>query len=231
MDYYNASMFETEVLDRLNRLFQIKDTVIMVGGSTLYVDAVVHGIDDLPSVDMELRKQLINSYRTEGIEYLRQQLGIFDPDHFQKVDLMNPNRMMKAIEISMMTGKPYSSLLTATQKVRDFNIVRIGINRERDELFELINSRVDRMIREGLVHEVQQLDYARHTNALRTVGYRELFEYLDGSVTLNEAIEKIKTNTRRYAKRQVTWFSRDKEMRWFHPDAYDKILEFIHSAL
>ena len=231
MDYYNASMFEVDVLKKLKELFQSHDIVIMVGGSTLYVDTVFHGIDDLPTVDMNLRNTLTERYKLEGIEFLRNQLEKLDPVHYLKVDLNNPNRMMKAIEVSMMTGKPYSSILTSTQKIRDFNFIRIGVNRERNELFELINSRVDQMILEGLVDEVKGLQYARQTNALRTVGYREIFDYLDGTVSLAEAIEKIKNNTRRYAKRQITWFSRYQDLKWFHPQEYESIVDYIQTKL
>jgi tRNA dimethylallyltransferase len=230
-DYYNASMFEFEVLNLLEELFKKHDTVLLVGGSTLYVDAVCNGIDDLPVVDMKLREQLMEQYRMEGIEFLRLKLKILDPDHYEKVDLRNPNRMLKAIEVSMMTGKPYSSLLTATRKNRNFNIIQFGINRERPELFERINSRVDQMIACGLVDEVRSLLPFRQTNALKTVGYREIFDYLDGTVSLEMAIEQIKTNTRRYAKRQITWFSRNKEMSWFHPDQTDRMIKFIQANI
>jgi tRNA dimethylallyltransferase len=230
-EYYNASMFENEVHGLLQQLFLKYPAILMVGGSTLYVDAVCYGIDDLPTVDTDLRKQLMEQYHNEGIDFLRRQLKILDPEHYLKVDLHNPNRMLKAIEISLMTGKPYSSLLTATRKKRDFNIIKIGVNRERQELYQRINQRVDTMILDGLVDEVKSLLYARNSNALKTVGYREIFNYLDGNVTLEEAIEQIKTNTRRYAKRQITWFSRDKNMPWFHPDQTEQILEYINAYL
>lgn len=229
--YYNASMFEVEVLDLLNTLFRKLNVVLMVGGSTLYIDAVCNGIDDLPAVDLKLREELTQNFRKEGLEFLRSQLKSLDPVHYQKVDLNNPNRMMKAIEVSLMTGQPYSTFLTFTQKTRDFNIIKLGINRVRAELFERINSRVDQMIAAGLIDEVKSLTSVRETNALRTVGYREIFEYLDGTIGLEDAIDQIKTNTRRYAKRQITWFSRDKTMPWFHPDHWDEIVKFIKSAM
>ena len=230
-DYFNASMFELEVLDLLQILYKQYNVVLLVGGSTLYIDALCNGIDDLPTVDMKLREQLIEKYKTEGIEYLRNQLKLLDPDHYSKVDLRNPNRMMKAIEVSLMTGQPYSTFLTSPTKERDFNIIKMGVNRERPELFERINARVDQMILEGLIEEVKGLEPYRHTNALKTVGYREIFDYLDGKVTPELAIDQIKTNTRRYAKRQITWFSRDKEMPWFHPDDTAAILEYIKTKL
>jgi tRNA dimethylallyltransferase len=230
-DYYNASIFEFEVLGLLQELFQQYSKVLMVGGSTLYVDAVCNGIDDLPTVDMNIRKQLMQKYKDEGIEYLRHQLKLVDPEHYRKVDLRNPNRMLKAIEVSLMTGKPYSSFLTASSKERNFNIIKIGINRERAELFDRINRRVDQMMKEGLVDEVKSLLYARNANALKTVGYREIFDYLDGNISIEQSVEDIKTNTRRYAKRQITWFSRDKTMSWFHPEQVEQIIEYINSKL
>ena len=230
-DYYNASMFEFDALDMIEKLFKNQNILLMVGGSTLYVDAVCNGIDDLPAIDMELREKLMKQYREEGLEFLRHKLKVLDPDHYQKVDLRNPNRMLKAIEVSLITGKPYSSMLTATSKERNFNIIKLGINRERPELFSRINQRVDQMIADGLVDEVKSLVAIRDSNALKTVGYREIFEYLDGSISLSLAIDKIKTNTRRYAKRQLTWFSRDKGMPWFHPENTDQIVDYIQSKL
>jgi tRNA dimethylallyltransferase len=231
IEYYNASMYEVDVLKLLKDLFQRHEQVLMVGGSTLYVDAVCRGIDDLPTIDMNLRDQLMEDYKTGGLEFLRNKLIELDPDHFFKVDLSNPNRMLKAIEVSIMTGKPYSSLLTGMEKSRDFSIIKIGITRDRPELFDRINRRVDQMISQGLVEEVKSLLSIRDTNALRTVGYREIFEYLDGNISLDLAIEQIKTNTRRYAKRQLTWFARDKEITWFHPDQTTQIIDFIESKL
>jgi tRNA dimethylallyltransferase len=156
---------------------------------------------------------------------------LLDPEHYRKVDLRNPNRMLKAIEVSLMTGRPYSTLLTASHKKRNFNIIKVGINLSRDELFDRINQRVDQMIANGLVEEVSNLQYTREVNALKTFGYREIFAYLDGDISIEQAIEQIKTNTRRYAKRQITWFSRDKTMSWFHPDQTEKIIEYINSRL
>lgn len=226
-DYYNASMFEMECLELLDNLFKKNKLVFMAGGSGLYIDAVCHGIDDLPAVDPILRKDLAARYRSEGIGWLRQKLKELDPDHYQVVDLNNPNRMLKAIEISTMTGRPYSSFLTGDLKKRSFGIVKIGLNLERQELYDKINARVDEMIAGDLLEEAQRLFPFRHLNALNTVGYRELFEYMDGKVSLDKAIELIKRNSRRYAKRQLTWLARDNEIKWFHPADYSKIFDFI----
>lgn len=226
-DYYNASLFEFEVLDLLNKLFEKNDIVLMVGGSTLYIDAVCYGIDDLPTVDPHVRNEIIARYQTEGIEYLRRELKLLDPDYYETVDLKNPSRLMKAIEISVMTGKPYSSFLTAQRKERDFNIIKIGLNCDRELLYNRINQRVDAMIAAGLEQEVLDLTYARETTALKTVGYREVFDYFDGKITRDEAIAQIKMNTRRYAKRQITWFQRDKEMPWFQLNQVSDVIEYI----
>jgi tRNA dimethylallyltransferase len=230
-EYYNASMFEVDVLELLDTIYKKANSVLMVGGSTLYIDAVCYGIDDLPTIDPKVREQVTSYYKLNGIEYLRRQLKLLDPKHYEVVDLKNPNRMMKAIEISLMTGKPYSTFLTATKKERNFKIIKIGLNCERSILFNRINSRVDFMISKGLVDEVKSLEFARETNALRTVGYREIFDYLDGKITLEEAIEQIKVNTRRYAKRQITWFSRDKNMPWFEPNQITDIIRYIEREM
>jgi tRNA dimethylallyltransferase len=228
-DYYNASMFEIEAIELLSELYKNLDLVLMAGGSGLYIDAVCRGIDDLPSVDKELRAEIANEYKQHGIHWLREKLKALDPDHYEIVDQYNPKRMMKAIEISMLTGKPYSSFLTGTKKKREFNIVKIGLNRERKELYHIINSRVDEMVDNGLLEEAERLYPFRHLNALNTVGYKELFDYMDGKTGLDEAIVLIKRNSRRYAKRQLTWLARDKEITWFHPEEPDLVLSFIRT--
>ena len=217
-DYYNVSMFEQECLQLLDKLFLKYETVVMTGGSGLYIDALCRGIDDFPTVDPEIRKTVAGWFENEGIEYLRRQLKMLDPEHYAKVDLRNHKRIMKAIEVSLQTGKPYSSFLTAKEQKRPFEIVKIGLNRPREELFERINRRTTAMMEEGLLEEAQALYPYRHLNALNTVGYKELFAYLDGRHDLDTAVELIRRNTRRYAKRQLTWFARDKEMKWMHPD-------------
>jgi len=226
-DYYNASMFEVEVLELLDTLFQSFDNVIMTGGSGLYINAVCNGIDDLPTIDHELRTELLERLKNEGVESLRMQLKMIDPDYYRQADTKNPKRILKALEVTLQTGKPYSSFLTNPKKDRNFRILKIGLQRDRDELYERINLRVDQMIKEGLVEEARSFYKEKHLNSLNTVGYRELFDYFDGSISLEKAIELIKRNSRHYAKRQISWFGRDNEIQWFHPDESEKIIEFI----
>jgi len=217
-DYYNVSMFEQECLKLLDQLFMKYSTVVMTGGSGLYIDALCKGIDDFPTVDPEIRRTVTCWFETEGVEYLRRQLKMLDPEHYAKVDLRNHKRIMKAIEVSLQTGKPYSSFLTAQEQKRPFNIEKIVLNRPREELFERINQRTTMMMKEGLLEEAEALYPYRHLNALNTVGYKELFAYMDGQYDLETAVELIRRNTRRYAKRQLTWFARDKEMIWMCPE-------------
>ena len=213
-DYYNVSIFEQECLLLLDKLFQKHQTVIMTGGSGLYIDAVCKGIDDFPTVDMTIRETVTGWFNNEGIEYLRRQLKMLDPEHYANVDLRNHKRIMKAIEVSLQTGRPYSSFLTAREQIRPFDIEKILLNRPREELFERINRRVTLMMEQGLLEEAKNLYPYRRLNALNTVGYKELFAYIDGQYDLNTAIDLIRRNTRRYAKRQMTWFARDKSFRF-----------------
>lgn len=226
-DYYNASMYEMEVLELLEKIFESMDYALLIGGSGLYIDAVCHGIDDFPMADPEIRSQLREKFEKEGIASLRRQLKILDPEYYNRVDLRNPKRIMKALEISMMTGKPYSSYLTNKSKERQFHIIKIGLARERDELYDILNKRVDRMVEEGLIAETKSVYRFRGLNPLNTVGYNELFDHFDGKYTRSEAIELIKRNTRRYAKRQISWFSRYKDISWFNPPDPEKIISFI----
>jgi len=226
-DYYNASMFEFEVLDLLNELYKTHNHVVMTGGSGMYIQAVCDGIDELPTIDTQLRKDLIQKYHDEEIESLRIQLKMLDPESYQKIDLKNPKRILKALEVTIQTGQPYSSFLTRPKKKRPFHILKIGLQRERDELYERINKRVDEMIQEGLVEEARKFFKDRHLNSLNTVGYKELFEHFEGKISLAKAIELIKRNSRHYAKRQISWFNRDKEISWFHPENKQKIVHFI----
>lgn len=224
---YNVSRFETEALNLLDQLFRDHPVVIMTGGSGLYLHAVCHGIDDLPDPDGTLREELKSMYDTEGIESLRSRLKLLDPVYYKKVDLANPNRLLRALEVCIATGKPFSELRKNKAKPRDFEIIMIGLTRDKEELNQRINERVDRMMEEGLLEEARQLYPFRNLNALNTVGYRELFQYLSGKVPLDMAIANIKTHSRRYAKRQMTWFRKDKSIRWFHPDQEEEILNFV----
>jgi tRNA dimethylallyltransferase len=230
-DYYNVSMFEQDVLALLSTLFPQKPLIFMVGGSTLYVNAVYHGIDDLPTVDPVLRNDLQQQYQEQGIEFLRMKLKMLDPDYYQRVDLKNPNRLLKAIEISLMTGKPYSSLLTAPKRERGFRIIKIGLNKSREELFEQINRRVDEMFDLGLPYEARALYPHKNLNSLNTVGYKELFLYIENKISLDEAKELIKKNTRNYAKRQLTWFKRYDDMVWFHPEQVNEMQQFLKERI
>jgi len=230
-DYYNASMFEVDALNRLKAIYQLKNLAIMAGGSGMYIDAVCAGIDVLPVVDPDIRTQLQEQYRSEGIESLRIQLKMLDPEFYSKVDLRNPNRILKALEVSIQTGKPYSSFLTSKEKNRPFRILKIGLTLPRPELYHRINQRVEEMIQAGLIDEARELLPYRNLNALNTVGYREIFEYLDGTIELDGAIELIKRNTRRFAKRQMTWFNRDDQIHWFHPASPGIILDFLDTQL
>lgn len=224
---YNVYRFEKDVISILEKLFIKNDIVFMVGGSGLYIDAVCNGIDEIPDPDMELRNKLNTTYETLGIQPLRQQLMLLDPESYEKLDIANHKRIIRALEVCIATGKPYSSFLNKKSISRPFNIIKIGLKRERAELYASINKRVDIMIQCGLENEARSLYPFRDLNSLQTVGYRELFDYFDGTYSLTEAIEKIKTNTRRYAKKQMTWFERDEKINWFHPSETEKILAHI----
>ena len=230
-DYYNAFMYETEVTELLEDLFRRMNPVIMAGGSGMYIDAVCHGIDDIPTVDPAVRQEMKELYAREGIEGLRLLLKKVDPAYYEKADLRNPKRLLKALEISMQTGRPYSSFLTQTRKQRPFRILKAGLDLPREELYERINRRVLKMVEEGLVKEAQTLLPHRHLNALNTVGYKEIFDYLEGKLSLNEAIERIQANTRKYARKQLTWFRRDPKIRWFRPEETEKIIRWIEKEI
>ncbi len=226
-DYYNVSRFENDIIGFLDNYFKSNNHALMVGGSGLYIDAVSNGIDFLPDPDDDLRKNLKIKLTEQGLEPLKQELKKLDFDYYLVVDLQNPNRILRALEVCLMTGKPYSSFRIRNIKPRNFNIIKIGLDRPRPELFERIEKRVDQMIASGLVEEVKSLAKFRNLNSLNTVGYKEIFYYLDGNCSLTEAINKIKINTRRYAKRQLTWFKKDNAITWFHPDEIGKIIDFI----
>ena len=212
-DYYNVYKFEQDVLALLPTLFEKNNIVIMTGGSGLYIDAVCNGIDDIPDPDMKIRDSVMALLRNEGIEALRNRLKVLDPEFYQTNDMSNHKRMVRALEVCLQTGKPYSERLHKQRQTRPFDIVKICLTRPREELFARINARTDSMLANGWLEEAKSLYPYRHLNSLNTVGYKELFDYFDKKLTLSEAIEKIKTNTRRYAKRQMTWFKRDSEMQ------------------
>ncbi len=226
-DYYSASMYEQDVMALLTTLFRDSDYALLSGGSMMYIDAVCNGIDDIPTVDEATRTLLKRRLADEGLESLVEELHRLDPEHWAIVDRQNPRRVVHALEICLMTGKTYTSFRTATRKERPFTVVKIGLNCEREELYGPINHRVDAMMSAGLLDEVKCLLPYRHENALNTVGYKELFSYLDGQWSLDEAVERIKGNTRRYARKQLTWFKRDERMTWFHPDALQDMMNYI----
>lgn len=222
---YNISQYENDVLEILPELFSINPNLVMVGGSGLYVDAVCNGIDDMPDTDPVIRNQLNELLNNEGIEVLQQRLLELDPDYYKEVDLKNPVRLQRAMEVCLQTGKSYSHFRMKVKKERNFNIVKIGIELEKSILNNQIELRVDRMMKEGQLEEVKSLLSFRQYNALNTVGYKELFAYLDGAITLEKAILDIKNNTRHYAKRQFTWFRKDADIHWFNPDQIINLIE------
>jgi tRNA dimethylallyltransferase len=226
-DYYSASLFERDVLDLLPRLFSRNNIVLMSGGSGMYIDAVCNGIDDIPDVDPVVREKYISKYKEEGIEGLRVALKLLDPEHYAKVDLKNHKRIIRALEICETAGRPYSSFLKNQKRERDFGIIKIGLERTRDDLYNRINSRVDDMIEMGLEEEASLLFKFRNLNALNSVGYREFFDFFDGKISRDKAIELIKRNSRRYAKRQITWWGKDKDIKWFQPEQVQDIIQFI----
>ncbi len=230
-DYYNVSKFEKEALHKLDDIFLKNNLAIMVGGSGLYIDAVCKGIDDLPDPDKKLRHEINEIFKSSGIEALQKKLKELDPEYYLIVDLKNPKRLMRAIEVCLQTGKTYTSLRKNKTGKRDFNIIKIGLNCEREKLFERINLRVDKMINEGLFDEVKELYKHKNLNSLNTVGYKEIFDFLDNKTTFEQAIENIKTNTRRYAKRQLTWFKRDEEIKWFHPTEKNEIILYLSEKI
>lgn len=230
-DDYNASRFETEALELIERLFSSHNQLIMTGGSMLYVDAVCKGIDFQPDVDPAIRKSLVKEWEEKGIEHLRLKLKQLDETYYQQVDLKNPKRLIRALEVCLMTGKPYSSFRKETIKKRPFKIIKIGLNMDREALYSRINQRVDQMIAEGLEDEARKIYPFRHLNSLNTVGYKELFAHFDGAISLEKAIELIKRNTRRYARKQLTWLRKDEHINWFHPDNLDEIITFTEQQL
>lgn len=226
-DYYSASLFEQQVLALLEQQFLTRDYALMAGGSMMYIDAVCDGIDDIPTIDDETRATMKKRLAEEGLEALCEELRQLDPEYYEIVDRQNPRRVVHALEICQMTGKTYSSFRKREKRERPFDIIKIGLNRPREELYERINKRVDQMMAVGLLEEARSLYPKRHLNALNTVGYKELFDYLDGRWPLEEAVERIKGNTRRYARKQLTWYKKDEQIRWFHPDDTEQIINYI----
>ena len=224
---YNASLYEHQVLDSLDILFQEKDVVLLVGGSGLYIDAVCQGIDDLPKTNPELRSNLRLRHEKEGLESLVQELQRIDPISYHRIDLKNHMRVLKALEVSINSGKPYSSFLSDTPKKRPFKILKIALDMEREKLYDRINQRVVNMMKSGLLEEVTQLQHLREYSALKTVGYSELFRYLDGEVPLEEAEDLIKRNSRKFARKQLTWFRKGNLYQWFSPEDITGIIQWI----
>ena len=226
-DYYSASLFETQVMDLLNTLFKTSDYALMTGGSMMYIDAVCDGIDDIPTIDDETRATMKQRLVDEGLSKLCKELQRLDPEYYEIVDRQNPKRVVHALEICTMTGRTYTSFRKREKKERPFRIVKIGLNREREELYNRINARVDEMMQKGLLKEAKSVYSLRELNALNTVGYKELFDYFDGRWPLEEAVERIKGNTRRYARKQLTWYKKDPQICWFHPDKKKEIIDYI----
>ena len=228
-DYYSASLYEQDVLELLKA--NPSSTYILSGGSMMYVDAVCYGIDEIPTIDNKVRQDLMKMYEAEGLNKLCDLLKDLDPAHWDIVDKQNPRRVLHALEVCVQTGKTYTSFRTKQKKERPFNIIKIGLNCPREDLYNQINARVENMVASGLIDEALRMYNHRNLNALNTVGYKEMFEYLDGLTTLDEAIFKIQSNTRQYARKQLTWFRKDKDIHWFHPNEIRKIIRHIDSYL
>ena len=226
-DYYSASLFEQQVLECLEQQFLTNDYALLSGGSMMYIDAVCDGIDDIPTIDDETRALMKQRLADEGLEALVDELKRLDPEYYEIVDRQNPRRVVHALEICTMTGKTYTSFRKREKRQRPFQIIKIGLNRPREELYDRINQRVDQMMADGLLEEARSLYPLRHLNALNTVGYKELFDHLEGRWPLEEAVERIKGNTRRYARKQLTWYKKDERMKWFHPQETEQIISYI----
>ena len=228
-DYYSASIFEQQVLELLDRLFLTSDYALISGGSMMYIDAVCDGIDDIPTIDDITREKMKKRLDEDGLERLCEELQRLDPDYYEIVDRKNPKRVVHALEICTMTGKTYTSFRKREKKIRPFRIIKIGLNRDREELYHRINIRVDQMMQQGLLKEAENVYRLKDLNALNTVGYKEIFNYLEGRWPLEEAVERIKGNTRRYARKQLTWYKKDPNILWFHPDQKEEIINYILS--
>jgi len=230
-DYYNVSEYETEAIQLIDQLFHAKNPLILTGGSMLYVDTICKGIDDIPTVDPVIRDEVIRWYNENGIEALRQRLLELDPEYYHQVDLNNPKRLLHAVEICLMSGKTFTSFRRNKIKERPFRILKIGINQDRKILYERINERVLKMMNDGLLEEAITVYPYRNLNSLNTVGYKELFTYLDGDCSLDEAVDLIQRNTRKYARKQLTWFRRDQDIKWFEPEQISEVITYIDQIL
>lgn len=226
-DYYSASLYEQDVIQLLDKLFEDSDIAILTGGSMMYIDAVCNGIDDIPTVDENTRETMKRRLATEGLPALVEELKQLDPEHWNIVDRNNPRRVVHALEICHMTGKTYTSFRKNEKKKRPFNIIKIGLTLPREMLYNRINARVIDMINNGFVEEAKKVYPLRGLNSLNTVGYKELFDYFDGNISLDDAIFKIQSNTRRYARKQLTWYKKDENMKWFEPNNVEEILKYI----
>lgn len=226
-DYYSAAKYEEDVLQLLNQHFKHQQVALLSGGSMMYIDAVCQGIDDIPTVDEATRRLMKRRLETEGLDALVEELKVLDPEHYKIVDLHNSRRVVHALEICYMTGNTYTSYRKNTKKIRPFNIIKIGLNRPREEMYERINNRVLNMMNQGLIEEAKAVYPQKGLNALNTVGYKELFAYFDGDISLDDAILKIQSNTRQYMRKQVTWFKRDNQIKWFSPTNIEEIINYI----
>lgn len=226
-DYYSASLYEQDVIQLLDKLFEDSDIAILTGGSMMYIDAVCNGIDDIPTIDENTRETMKRRLTTEGLPALVEELKQLDPEHWNIVDRNNPRRVVHALEICHMTGKTYTSFRKNEKKKRPFNIIKIGLTLPREMLYNRINARVIDMINNGFVEEAKKVYPLRGLNSLNTVGYKELFDYFDGNISLDDAIFKIQSNTRRYARKQLTWYKKDENMKWFEPNNVEEILKYI----
>ena len=227
----NAASFEAYAINAVTQIFQLHDIAIMVGGTGLYIKAFCEGMDEIPTVDETIRNQLQNNYKQSGIEWLQQQIQLHDPLFAKEGEMQNPQRMLRAVEVVLSSGKSIMQFRKGTKRERNFNIIKIGLELPRQELYDRINLRVDEMMNAGLLSEVKELYPNKELNALQTVGYRELFDYLDGTISLEKAVELIKQNSRHYAKRQLTWFKRDEEIKWFHPHQIQEIISYLNDQI
>lgn len=230
-DDYDVRKFEKDALELLEKFFINQKLVIMTGGSGMYIDAICQGLDEIPEVDPQIRSSLNAFYQEYGLEKLQQKLLELDPEYYQEVDLKNPHRLIRACEVSIGTGRPFSQYRIKKISPRPFYIIKVGLERDREELYQRIDHRMDLMIADGLFEEAEKLYAHRHLNALQTVGYSEIFGFMEGKYNREEAIRLLKRNSRRYAKRQLTWFRKDKTIKWFHPDQYDQVLNYIQSQI